>query len=154
MPTSRPEPTDLRVAVQRESDVPHAVAAARQFSLAHGATPVQAAAVATVASELANNLWMHARGGGELLLRLRRGLRPGVELWSLDQGPGIPDLALAMREGYSTAGGMGCGLPGSQRLMDEFEIASAAGQGTRVRTLKWLGPAVLAGAPPWPAGWR
>jgi serine/threonine-protein kinase RsbT len=60
-----------------------------------------------------------------------------VELLSSDEGPGISDVALALREGYSTGGGMGCGLPGVQRLMDEFSIQSQPGVGTQVRACKW-----------------
>ena len=141
-----PESRDLQLSVRRESDVPHAVAAVHQFCQQHGATAVQAAEVATVASELANNLWMHARSGGELVLALQQDPRPSVELWSLDDGPGIPDLGLALQEGYSSGGGLGCGLPGVQRLMDGFELVSTVGVGTRVRTRKWLGRA--------PTGWR
>ncbi|MEK8025188.1 ATP-binding protein [Pseudaquabacterium rugosum] len=133
MPLERPHPQDLRLRVRRESDVPHAVAAARTFALQQGAGTVLAATLATVASELANNLWMHATVGGELLLRLCEQPRRQLELWSLDQGPGIADIALALQEGYSTAGGLGCGLPGAQRLTDEFEILSTPGAGTRIR---------------------
>lgn len=139
MPHSETDPSELRLYVRREADVPHVVAQARSYCVQHGASPVQAAQVATVASELANNLWMHTLRGGELRLRLRRSDRVGVELWSMDDGPGIADVKLAMQEGYSTAGGLGCGLPGAQRLMDEFELQSVPGQGTQVRTLKWLG---------------
>jgi serine/threonine-protein kinase RsbT len=124
--------------VQRETDVPHVVAAVRQFCLAHGQTPLLAAHVATAASELANNLWMHTHQGGQIGLQALRDLsRIGIELRASDTGPGIPDLELAMREGYSTGGGMGCGLPGVQRLMDEFELHSTLGTGTEVRARKW-----------------
>ena len=130
---------DLRVVVRVESDVPQAVAAAHRFCLGLGLSNLLAAHVATAASELANNLWMHARGGGELhLLHLRAAAREGVELRSDDHGPGIADLALAMTEGWSSAGGMGCGLPGVQRLMDEFSLTSTLGQGTVVVARKWV----------------
>jgi serine/threonine-protein kinase RsbT len=124
--------------VQRETDVPHVVAAVRQFCLSHGHTTLLAAHVATAASELANNLWMHTHHGGKIGLQaLRDACRSGVELRASDTGPGIADVALAMREGYSTGGGMGCGLPGVQRLMDEFELRSTLGAGTAVRARKW-----------------
>jgi serine/threonine-protein kinase RsbT len=144
-PHEHPDPSDMPLCVRRESDVPHAVALVRQYCLRHGASALQAAQVATVASELANNLWMHTTQGGELLLRMHQRASPGVELWSLDLGPGIPDIDAAMREGFSTGGGLGCGLPGAQRLMDEFELRSQPGQGTQVRTLKWLQPSSLPG---------
>lgn len=130
--------------VERETDVPHVVAAARHFCLDHGLSPLLAAHVATAASELANNLWMHTTRGGTITLRLlplsssqAPSMRRGVELQSDDEGPGIVDLALAQQEGYSTGGGLGCGLPGVQRLMDEFEIRSTPGVGTWVRACKW-----------------
>lgn len=141
MPTPKPLPTtdELSLIVRREADVPHAVAQTRAFCLAWGASALQAAQVATVASELGNNLWMHTTRGGQLQLRMRRMGRVGVELCSLDDGPGIADLDAAMQEGFSTAGGLGCGLPGAQRLMDEFELHSRPGEGTQVRALKWFG---------------
>ncbi|PXW94338.1 serine/threonine-protein kinase RsbT [Sphaerotilus hippei] len=133
-----PVASHLQLTVQRESDVPQVVAAARQFCLGHGFTPLLAAHVATAASELANNLWMHTTRGGVLRLRLLRSpVRDGVELLASDDGPGIADITLALSEGYSTGGGMGCGLPGVQRLMDEFELVSEPGAGTRVCARKW-----------------
>jgi serine/threonine-protein kinase RsbT len=124
--------------VARETDVPHVVAAARQFCLRHGLSPLLAAHVATAAAELAHNLWMHTTRGGTITLRLlSQPARHGVELLSGDDGPGIADLVLAQQEGYSSGGGMGCGLPGVQRLMDEFEIRSTPGVGTWVRACKW-----------------
>lgn len=127
--------------VRRESDVPHVVAATRQYCLDLGLSALLAAHVATAASELANNLWMHASRGGRLRLRpVGTPGRLGVELESIDDGPGIADVDAAMRDGYSTSGGMGCGLPGVQRLMDEFALASRPGEGTRVRCVKWAAP--------------
>lgn len=136
-----PAAPSYRIAVQRESDVPQVVAAAHRFCTDLGFTPLLAAHVATAASELANNLWMHSLHGGQLVLRLLRDPadpgHTGVELSCSDDGPGIADLELALQEGYSTAGGMGCGLPGVKRLMDEFDIRSAPGRGTLVRACKW-----------------
>ncbi len=140
MNTNRPFPAADRLTLQvtRESDVAHVISSARRFCGARGMTPMLAAHVATAASELANNLWMHSTRGGSISLALRESARGrGVELESLDAGPGIADLDLALREGYSTGGGLGCGLPGVQRLMDEFHIESAAGTGTRVLARKW-----------------
>lgn len=131
-------PPTCRLQVQRETDVPQVVAAAHQFCTAHGLSALAAAHVATAASELANNLWMHAQHGGCVSLRwLDMPQRSGVELCASDDGPGIADLALAMQEGWSSGGGMGCGLPGVQRLMDDFCVQSAPGQGTVVRAHKW-----------------
>lgn len=130
--------------------MPHVVAACRQFCLAQGMGPLLAAHVATAASELANNLWMHASEGGRISLKLvSRPAGQGVALMADDDGPGIPDLAAAMRDGFSTGGGMGCGLPGVQRLMDDFQIESRPGGGTHVLCHKWAKPVLHA---PWPRG--
>lgn len=140
METAHPSTPGERITLQvtRESDVAHVIASARRFCRARGLAPMLAAHVATAASELANNLWMHSTQGGRITLALRQSARGrGVELESQDQGPGIADLSLALREGYSTGGGLGCGLPGVQRLMDDFHIESAAGAGTRVVACKW-----------------
>lgn len=145
MPAVHPVAPSCRVLVRRETDVPQVIAAVRQFCADHGYPPLLAAHVATAASELANNLWLHATHGGELVLRLLDQPRPGLELLASDDGPGIADLTLALREGWSSSGGMGCGLTGVQRLMDSFEIDSAPGRGTRVRACKWA-PAVATAA--------
>lgn len=139
---SLPEPVRpaWRWTVERETDVPHVVAGCRQFCLDQGLSAVVAAHVATAASELANNLWMHTRQGGEIQLARLPGADLGVELRAEDHGPGIADVEAALREGYSTAGGMGCGLPGVRRLMDSFELHSRPGQGTQVVGRKWAHP--------------
>ncbi|RZS57164.1 ATP-binding protein [Sphaerotilus mobilis] len=129
----------LTLRVGHEGDVAHVIASVMRFCNEHAHDGVFAAHVATAASELANNLWMHTPDGGEIRLHwLDSGKRRGVELRADDRGPGIPDLALAMTEGYSTGGGMGCGLPGVERLMDDFDIRSEPGSGTHVLAHKWL----------------
>ncbi len=128
----------LSLPVRSELDVAPVVASVTRFCTGRGLSPLLAAHVATAASELANNLWMHAWPGGHIGLRLLQGgARRGVELVSDDPGPGIVDLAQAMTEGYSSGGSLGCGLSGVQRLMDEFSIDSAPGRGTRVVARKW-----------------
>jgi serine/threonine-protein kinase RsbT len=132
-----PPATVMRVG--SEFDVAGVVARIARLCAGRGLDAVFSAHVTTAASELANNLWMHApRGGRVLMTLLERAGSPGVELVAEDDGPGIADLPLAMTEGYSSAGGMGCGLPGVRRLMDEFEIDSVPGRGTRVVARKWL----------------
>lgn len=133
------DPSSVGVAVSRESDVARVVGAATHFCHRHALTPLLAAHVATAASELANNLWMHSTRGGVIHLRMvhEQG-RHGVELVAVDDGPGIADVARAMTDGYSTGGSLGCGLPGVQRLMDSFDISSAPGKGTCVTARKWL----------------
>jgi serine/threonine-protein kinase RsbT len=98
---------------------------------------VEQTKVVTAASELARNVLVHGGGGSvrvEILdLNPRRGLRLAFE----DRGPGIADIDLAMRDGYTTGTGLGLGLGGSKRLVDEFEIVSRVGEGTRVTITKW-----------------
>jgi serine/threonine-protein kinase RsbT len=91
--------------------------------------------VATAAAELASNVLLHG-GGGRLEIQLLE-LHFGIELLAIDDGPGIADIALAMREGYSSIGSLGCGLPGVARMMDVVKIETASGKGTRVRACKW-----------------
>jgi serine/threonine-protein kinase RsbT len=93
--------------------------------------------VATAISEVARNIVSYA-GSGDIVLRLvQRGKARGLMVVARDKGPGIADLERAMEDGYSTSGGLGLGLPGSKRLMDEFQIVSAPGKGTVVTMTKW-----------------
>jgi serine/threonine-protein kinase RsbT len=91
----------------------------------------------TAASELSRNTVVHG-GGGEMQWELLDdGVRRGLRLRFVDQGPGIPDTRLAMTDGWTSGGGMGLGLPGSKRLVQDFELQSAAGQGTCVSITRW-----------------
>jgi serine/threonine-protein kinase RsbT len=91
----------------------------------------------TAASELARNTLIHGKGGTVDLQVVEDGDRRGIRLVFEDKGPGIPDIELAMKDGYTTGNGMGLGLGGSKRLVHEFEIASETGQGTRVAITRW-----------------
>jgi serine/threonine-protein kinase RsbT len=91
----------------------------------------------TASSELARNTLGHGGGGTCLMEVVSNGVRTGLKLTFEDQGPGIPDISLALKDGYTTAGGLGLGLSGSKRLVNEFEIASKVGQGTRVSVIRW-----------------
>lgn len=131
-------PGTRTVSVVRETDVAKVLIAVNAACAQSALPRVFCAHVATAASELANNLWQHATHGGTLTIRARReGTRHCLEIESRDDGPGIADLDQAQQDGFSTAGGLGCGLPGARRLMDEFEIESTPGQGTLVRARKW-----------------
>lgn len=128
--------TCIHVPIRRESDVAEASRKARQLAHAAGFDKLRCYYIATAASELATNVFMHGGGGQFEVWRLAS--RPGIEMLASDTGPGIADIELALTEGYSTAGSLGCGLSGTQRLMDELTIDSATAQGTRVRACKWL----------------
>jgi len=124
------------VHVNGETDIAEAVRQARRMAVELGFATVQTYYIATAASELAANLFIHAGGGVFEVSSLT--WRAGLELVASDHGPGIPDTVKVLQEGYSTAGGLGCGLPGVQRLMDELDIHSELGQGTLVKARKWL----------------
>jgi serine/threonine-protein kinase RsbT len=91
----------------------------------------------TAASELSRNTLVHGGGGDMRWELLDDGLRRGLRLHFEDQGPGIPDLKLALTDGWTSGNGMGLGLPGSRRLVHEFELKSTPGQGTRVSITRW-----------------
>jgi serine/threonine-protein kinase RsbT len=93
--------------------------------------------VVTAASELARNTVDYGGGGEMQLEALENRGRRGLRLTFVDQGPGIPDIALALRDGYTTGAGLGLGLGGAKRLVNEFEIESHAGAGTRVSITRW-----------------
>ena len=126
------------IRVTEKHHVAQARQAARALAEAMGFERVATFSLATSVSELANNLFFHAaRGGAITLVALRREGEVGVEVIAEDDGPGIPDVEQAMQDGFSTTGGLGSGLSGVRRLMDEFEIASTVGVGTRVVARKW-----------------
>ena len=91
----------------------------------------------TAASELARNTVVHGKGGAVLIEVLHEGGRHGIRLTFEDHGPGIPDIDLALQDGYTTGSGMGLGLGGARRLVNEFAITSRSGEGTRVVVIRW-----------------
>jgi serine/threonine-protein kinase RsbT len=94
--------------------------------------------ITTAISEVTRNIISYA-GHGEVSLRLvQDGSKRGISIVAHDEGPGIADIFSAMQDGYSTSGGLGLGLPGSKRLMDEFEVVSAVGKGTTITMKKWV----------------
>jgi serine/threonine-protein kinase RsbT len=125
--------------IGREVDVYVAIGRGREMATTLGFDDIDRTRIEIVILELTRNLLVHA-GRGELLLEpVEDGDRRGMAVETRDNGPGIADISLAMRDGYSTANTLGAGLPGVQRLMDAFEIESTPGVGTRVRSVKWLG---------------
>lgn len=93
--------------------------------------------IATAISEIARNTVLYAKSGRLLIRLIAQGRRRGILIVARDEGPGIADLSLVMQDGYSTSRGLGIGLPGARRLMDEFEIESELGKGTVVTMKKW-----------------
>ena len=120
-----------------ETDIVQLRQAVRKWSVELGFSLVDLTKVVTAASELARNVLIHGGGGSATLEVLSEGIRKGLRLTFEDQGPGIPDIELALRDGYTTGHGLGLGLSGSKRLMNEFEIDSRVGEGTRVTVTKW-----------------
>jgi serine/threonine-protein kinase RsbT len=108
----------------------------REVSNQVGLSLVDQTKLVTAASELARNTLIYG-GGGSLQLESLNGPRTGVRLIFVDKGPGIPDIDLALRDGYTTGTGLGLGLGGSKRLVNEFEIESKLGEGTRVAVTRW-----------------
>ena len=109
----------------------------RECSIKLGFSLVQQTKMVTAASELARNTLAHGRGGEMKVEQLSDGGRQALRLTFVDNGPGIPDIPQALTDGFTTAGGMGLGLGGAKRLVDEFDISSTVGKGTRVSILRW-----------------
>jgi serine/threonine-protein kinase RsbT len=128
---------EVRVAIESDADLVPARAEGRVMAQRLGFSRPDATLVATAISEIARNIVVHA-GRGELLMRpVREERRYGMVVVARDQGPGIRDVRAALVEGQGSHGGLGLGLPGARRLMDEFEIESERGRGTTVTMVKW-----------------
>ena len=128
---------DIRVVINSDQDIVAARQRGRQLALALGFTSGDATLLATVISELARNIITYARTGEIELSEINGSARVGIQVTARDSGPGIADVKQALRDGFSTSGSLGLGLPGVMRLADEFEIASQPGTGTTVRAKKW-----------------
>jgi len=109
----------------------------RKWAVELGFSLIDQTKIVTAASELARNMVDYGGGGKLQLEALSEGIRRGLRLTFEDQGPGIPDIELALKDGYTTGGGLGLGLSGSKRLVNEFEIVSRVGEGTRIAITKW-----------------
>jgi serine/threonine-protein kinase RsbT len=127
------------IALENEHDIAVARGEVRNVSAAIGFRLVDQTRLATVASELARNVVKYA-GRGQMILQPTEAPlgRVGLRLIFEDRGPGIPDINAAMRDGFTTGRGLGKGLPGSKRLVDEFHIESSVGVGTRITVTRWL----------------
>lgn len=111
--------------------------AVRQRAVDLGFSLVDQTKIVTAASELARNTLVHGGGGRSVVEVIHDGSRRGLRLTFEDTGPGIADIQQAMRDGFSTAGGLGLGLSGAKRLSNEFAISSTPGQGTRITITRW-----------------
>ena len=123
--------------IQSSSDIVLVRQAVRQMAVALKFSLVDQTKIVTAASELARNTLDYGKGGTVKLESLEEPTRRGLRLTFEDQGPGIPDLDLALTDGYTTGSGLGMGLSGTKRLVNEFLIVSRVGEGTRVTITKW-----------------
>jgi len=129
---------EVSIAIEREMDIVTARQKGRDLAGAIGFSTTERTLIATAISEIARNIVAYAQRGEIVLSALDDQGRRGILVIARDHGPGIKDVELAMRDGYSTANSLGMGLPGAKRLMDEFELVSAPGQGTIVSMKKWI----------------
>ena len=125
------------MSIDCDADIVSARQKGRELASQCGFQTTDLAVIATAISELARNIVRYAVHGEVVLRVLEVNGRRGIEVMATDDGPGIPDVALAMQDGYSTSGGLGLGLPGTRRLMDEFELKSDFGKGTKVTVRRW-----------------
>jgi serine/threonine-protein kinase RsbT len=128
---------EKHVAIHQELDIVAARQAGRALAAQLGFSATEQTLIATAISEIARNIVVYAERGEIALRRLDELGRIGIEVTATDRGPGIADIALAMRDGYSTRNSLGLGLPGAKRLMDEMAVVSEPGEGTRVTMKKW-----------------
>jgi serine/threonine-protein kinase RsbT len=130
-------PDEIVIPVRADVDVLIARQKARDLSNGLKFSGGDITLIATAISEVARNIVLYAGAGEIILRRVQKGRRRGLCVIARDRGPGIKDIARAMEDGHSTSGGLGLGLPGSKRLMDEFDIVSTVGVGTAITMTKW-----------------
>ena len=131
-------PSETRVSIRSDADIVTARQQGRTLAGQLGFTGSDLTVIATAISELGRNILTYA-GSGDILLRpAHTASKRGIIVVARDEGPGIPDIALAMQDSYSTSNSLGLGLPGTRRMVDEFAIDSVVGQGTIVVVKKWM----------------
>ena len=123
--------------IRSQEDVVRVRQATRERAVAQGFSLVDQTKIVTAASELARNTLDYGGGGEATIEVVYEGARKGVRLVFVDHGPGIPDIEMALKDGYTTGGGLGLGLSGAKRLCSEFTIESKLGEGTRVAITRW-----------------
>ncbi|QRG70424.1 anti-sigma regulatory factor [Brevibacillus choshinensis] len=125
------------IKIETESDIVSARQVGRNLSRQLGFGTVMQSRMATSISELARNIYLYAGKGIITISPIEREGAIGLQVTAIDAGPGIPDIRKALEDGYTTSGALGAGLPGVRRMMDEFDIQSVQGEGTRVVIVKW-----------------
>jgi serine/threonine-protein kinase RsbT len=125
------------IPLKNSSDIVLARQKVRRWAIDLHFSLVDQTKLVTAASELARNALDHGKGGEMTIETLNSGARAGLRLTFEDHGPGIPDIERAMRDGYTSGGGLGLGLGGSKRLVNEFNIESEVGKGTRITVARW-----------------
>jgi serine/threonine-protein kinase RsbT len=128
---------EVRVMIKSDEDILAARQEGRELGVRLGFGSSELAVIATSISELARNLLLYAKNGCIVCWAIEREPKKGIVIQATDEGPGIPDVEAVLRDGFSTSGGLGLGLPGVRRMMDEFAIVSHKGSGTTVTTIKW-----------------
>jgi serine/threonine-protein kinase RsbT len=128
---------EIRVPVSSDADVVEAREKGRELSAQLGFSSIDLTLIVTAISEVARNILLYAEEGEIVLSLENTDGQNGIVVVARDEGPGIPDLELAMRDSYSTGSGLGLGLPGARRLMDEFQIESEVSKGTTIVMKKW-----------------
>jgi serine/threonine-protein kinase RsbT len=123
--------------IRSDLDIVIARTLARDTAKALGFGAIDQARIATAVSELARNIFLYAGTGSVTVREVAKSGRKGIEIVCEDQGPGISDMDMAMQDGYTSSRGMGMGLPGAKRLMDEFDVHSQQGIGTTITCRKW-----------------
>lgn len=138
LPETKTAGSELRTDIRSTIDIVTARQRGRAQAMALGFCGADVTLVAAAISEVARNIVDHAKEGEIVMTLVESGDRRGLQIVARDQGPGIPNVAQAMKYGYSTRRGIGMGLPGAKWLMDEFDIVSAVGSGTTVTMTKWV----------------
>lgn len=128
---------ELRLPITVDVDVVQARQRGRELAAEAGFSNGDQTVIAAAISEIARNILNYAKRGEIMLSLVANGDRQGLVVVATDHGPGIPDISRALQDGYSTSGGLGLGLPGAKRLMDEFDVTSVVGRGTTVTMRKW-----------------
>ncbi len=129
---------EVFVSIKSDEDILAARQEGRELGVRIGFGASDLAVIATAISELARNLLLYAKNGSIICWIINKEPRKGIVIQATDEGPGIPDVDVVLKDGYPTSGGLGLGLPGVRRMMDEFAIVSHKGRGTTVTAIKWM----------------